>query len=128
MMTGTYSRYSALVDALPPLVRKQRRLESDLAAFETTQEQEKAVRADIDALLVQAGLASGELVTCHGYDVKHNERSGRRSLNDQTLVELLVAGGVDRAFIEGCLEKATETGQPSMFASVKPSKGAKVRT
>lgn len=122
--TGTFLTYPVLRAELPPLVSKQRRLEQQVAELKVAEEDEKACRASIDALLVQAGV---ELVTCNGYDVKHNERAGRQSLNDQTLIELLVAGGVDRAFIEQSLQAATERGAPSAFATVKPSKGAKVR-
>jgi hypothetical protein len=127
-MTGPFTAYASLVEPLPPLVRKQRRLEAKIAAVVQTVKDEKAVRAEIDQFLIAAGLKKGDVVTCLGYDVRHNENAGRDSINEDTLTELLVAGGVDRAFVVKSLAASTETGDPAKFATVTPSKGAKVRT
>lgn len=116
-----------LVEKLPALVRKQRRLEASLVPFKPIEEEEKAIRQEIDQLLVGAGLKTGEAVVCLGYEVAHNERRGRVSLNQDQFVEKLVAGGVDRDFAMQALAESMETGDPSSFASVKPAKGAKVR-
>ena len=125
--TGTYATYKVLVDALPPLVRKQRRLESVISAVAQHVKDEKAIRGDIDALLLKAGLTKGELVTCLGYDVKHNERDGQVSINQEKLVAQLVATGMAERLAIEILRDCTEHGAPSAFATVKPSKGAKVR-
>jgi len=127
MPDGTYATYTVLVDALPPLVRKQRRLESVISAVAQHVKDEKAIRGDIDALLVKAGLTKGELVTCLGYDVKHNERDGQVSINAELLTELLAKAGVERKVIATILKASTQQGEVSKFATVKPSKGAKVR-
>lgn len=113
---------------LPALVRKQRRLEAKIVPIAPLIEQEKAVRKDIDALLVTAGFARGEGVTCLGYDVTHRDRKGQSSLNPDKIVEQLVAAGVKRALVLKVLFESTETGDPAQWAEVKPSKGAKVRT
>lgn len=125
---GTYLRYPSLVEALPPLVRKQRRLAAVLAAVLQHAKDEKALRGQIDVLLIAAGLQKSELVTCAGYDVKHNEKAGQSSINADILTEQLVAAGVDRDLVVKILVDSTETGEPSKFATVTPSKGAKVRT
>jgi hypothetical protein len=123
-----YTAYSTLEDALPPLVRKQRRLEGRLVLLVPLAEEEKALRHEIDALLLAEGFAHGEGVTCLGYDVKHNARKGQSSLNPQTIVGLLVAGGVDEAFALKVLIDSTETADDPQWATVKPSKGSRVRT
>jgi len=127
MATGTFTNYPRLVVALPPLVRKQRKLAATIAAVADAVKDEKAVRADIDALLVAAGLTKGERVTCAGYDVTHNERDGQSSINGDVLTEQLVAAGVDRGLVLDTIASATDTGKPSAFATVTPSKGAQVR-
>lgn len=124
---GTYTRYPALI-TLPALVRKQRRLESKIAPIAPLIDDEKAVRKDIDALLVKAGIAKGDKVTCHGYDVAHVERVGTSRLNQDALIVHLEKAGLRREWIDARLAECTETGEPSMWATVKPSKGSKVRT
>lgn len=123
---GPYTKFPALKDLLT-LVRQQRKLEAKIAPLEALQADEKRVRAQIDERLLVLGVASNEGVTCAGYDVVHHERQGAARLNQDVLVEQLVAGGVDREFVQRCLEASTERGQPSSYATVKPSKGAKVR-
>jgi hypothetical protein len=125
--TGTFTRYPALVEALPPIVKRQRRLAARIATVAQDVIAEKAARAEIDALLVAAGLLKGDVVTCAGYDVKHHEKAGHASLNPETIVAELVAAGVDRDLVLQVLVASTETGQPSVYATVTPSKGAKVQ-
>lgn len=101
------------------LVRRQRRLEKQIAPLEELQAKEEACRKDIDAILVDVGFASGDTVRVGGYDVRHNERKGRTSIS----AEKLRLNGVPELDIQ----LATETGQPAKFATVKPAKGATVR-
>jgi hypothetical protein len=124
---GTYSQYPSLVDTLPSLVRQQRRLEAKLAAVAQVEKDEKALRAQIDQLLVAAGLQKSEVVTCAGYDIKHNERDGPSSLNPVKITEQLIAAGVAPELVAQVLMDSTDTGAPSSFATVRPSKGAQVR-
>lgn len=136
---GTYADYPALTATLPKLVREQRTLVSHLCGevydkdgehlglIDAMVEREKKTREQIDALLILAGLPVGEHVTCLGYDVTHCSRKGQISLNETKLVELLVAGGVDRDFVTKALADSTETGEPPKWATVKASKGSKVR-
>lgn len=125
--TGTFIQYPSLIDTLPPLVRKQRRLEAKIAPVEPLIDVEKALRKEIDALLKGAGLGKGELVTCRGYDVTRCERKGNSSLNPEKIIARLVAGGVDQGFALKVLIDSTETADPSSWATVKPSKGSQVR-
>ncbi len=125
--SGTFNQYPSLIDPLPPLVRKQRRLEATLAAVAQDEKDEKAVRQEIDRLLLAAGLTKSESVTCAGYDVKHNERDGQSSINGDKVTEQLVAAGVDRDLVLKVLVDSTEKGEPAKFATVQPSRGAKVR-
>jgi len=125
--TGTYIQYPSLVDPLPPLVRKQRRLEAKLAAVAQDEKDEKAVRAEIDQLLMAAGLKKSELVTCAGYDVRHNERDGHTALNVEKVTEQLIAAGVAPELVAQVLMESTDTGPPALFCTIKPSKGARVR-
>lgn len=127
MSTGTYTQYPTLVEPLPPLVRKQRRLERKLAAVAQDEKDEKAVRSEIDQLLIAAGLQKSELVTCAGYDVMHNERDGRASLNGEMVTARLIAEGIAPELVAQVIMDCTEIGHPALFCTVKPSKGAQVR-
>lgn len=128
VIVGEYTKFSALEEPLPPLVRKQRRLEGKIAGLAKTIEDEKACRKEIDALLVAAGLSKSEGVTCLGYDVVHRERKASDALNQDKAVEQLVALGLDREQVLKVFTDCTEpTGEGAKFAEVKPSKGAKVR-
>lgn len=115
---GPHTKFAKL-STLPALVRKQRRLEAKIAPLEPLLQEEKTVRDEIDQLLVAAGVQKGELVTCHGYDVAHHERAGQ----DRISAERLRGAGV----AEIDIQFATTTGKASSYATVKPSKGAKVR-
>jgi hypothetical protein len=123
---GTFLRHPTLA-GLPPLVRKQRTLANKIGPLEPLAEEEKQLRKEIDALLVQAGLAKGESVTCNGYDVTHRERKGQESINQTTLVLALVAAGLTSEAAIVAIASSLETGDPSAWAEVKPSKGASVR-
>jgi hypothetical protein len=127
MDSGTYTQHLQL-GGLPLLVRRQRRLEAQIVPLGPLLEQEKAVRKAIDVLLVAAGLQKSETVTCNGYDVTHIERAGQSSLNQETIVALLTdILGVDETVARQVLVDSTEKGDPSLFCTVKPSKGAAVR-
>jgi hypothetical protein len=126
-MLEPYEAYSALTDLLPPLVKKQRTLEAKIQPLTAFVEQEKAVRADIDALLIKAKIPSNDGVVCNGYDVLHHERAGQTRINQGVLVAQLLAAGLTKARVEAILFEATERGDPSAWATVKPSKGSKVR-
>lgn len=123
---GAYTAFKTLAQ-LPTLVRKQRRLEHRIATVADDLEREKAVRTQIDELLVAAGLAKSEGVTCLGYDVVHHERAGQKRINGEELLKLLVAGGVDEEFAASAIAEATKEDERAKFATVRPSKGAKVR-
>lgn len=127
---GTFLEHPALAP-LPTLVRRQRRLEAQIAprseVLEPLLEKEKQVRQQIDALLVQAGIGNAEGVTCNGYDVKHYRRDGQARINADTVIAQLVAAGVDRTLVETVLADATERSPEVLFATVKPMKGARVR-
>jgi hypothetical protein len=125
--SGTYTQHPTLLATLPPLVRKQRRLEARVAKVAQDVKDEKAVREEIDRLLLAAGLKKSQLVTCAGYDVLHNERDGRESLNPDMVTAGFVALGVDPEAVKQVVKDATETGEPAKFATIKPSKGARVR-
>jgi len=123
MAVGTYLDYPAL-GPLAPLVQRQRQLEAQIVPLAALTVDEKAIRAQIDALLIAAGV---EKVTCNGYDVAHVERAGSQRLNQDVLTEQLIGAGFERARVVSLLADCTETGEPSSWATVKPSKGAKVR-
>ncbi len=125
--TGTFVDYPDLLHRLPPLVKHQRTLAAQIATTAQAVKDEKEIRADIDQLLVFAGLEPGASVTCNGYDVRHHERAGSDKLIADQIVERLVAAGVDRDLVGEVLVDSTETGPPSLFATVTPTKGAKVR-
>ncbi len=126
-LVGPHTKFPTLVDALPPLVKKQRTLAGKIAQVALAVIDEKKIRGDIDALLVQAGLQKSDVVTCNGYDVRHNEKAGQTSINQDVLTEQLKAAGVAPEVVAAVLLAATETGNPALFATVTPSKGAKVR-
>lgn len=122
-----YARFPRL-EVLPALVRKQRRLAKKLAPLEHLVNDEKAVRHDIDVLLLAEGFTRGEGVTCHGYDVVHRDRKGATSLNATRLTDTLVDAGLELAVVLKALIDSTDEGDPPQWAEVKPSKGASVRT
>lgn len=89
-LLNTFKRYSSLVKALPPLVRKQRREAKKIAQLEIAVDRDKAIRAEIEKLLQPLGFKSNEGVTCGGYDVKHNERKGNTSYDVVLLGEIVL--------------------------------------
>lgn len=123
---GPHTAYPAL-KGLPPLVKEQRRLEALIAPVTPLLEVEKDVRKQIDALLIIAAIGNGETVTCLGYDITHTERKGTERLNQDALVATLVSAGVDRVLVTSAIATCLETGEPSAWATVKPSKGATVK-
>ena len=147
---NTYLRHPRLVNGgLVTLVRDQRTLAAKLAAVAMHIEPEKTLRAAIDVLLLAEGFTSNEGVTCSGYDVKHHERKGQTSydvvLLGTALVDKLVELGMPRAdagdpaipatfvpgaetFVVTAIAAVRSVGDPSLYASVAPMKGAKVRT
>jgi len=127
MAEGTFANHPTLVETLPPLVRKQRRLEAKVAAVAQDAKDEKACRAEIDVLLVAAGLQKSDVVTCAGYDARHSEKAGQESLNAETLTAQLLTAGLHADAIVTILKASTDVGQAAKFATVTPSKGAKVR-
>jgi hypothetical protein len=127
MDQGAYTSFPELA-GLPTLVRRQRRLEAQIVTLGPLLEDEKAVRKEIDGLLVAAGFVKGQTVTCLGYDVTHIVRAGQSSISGESLIAHLLAAGVEERVAVAVLIKSTETGDPSTWATVKPSKGAKVRT
>lgn len=126
-LVGPYTKFPALEEALPPLLRKQRRLASKIAQVALAVIDEKKTRGEIDALLIKAGLQKSDVVTCLGYDVRHNEKAGQSSINPLILSEQLKAAGVAPEIVAAVVLASTETGDPAKFATVTPSKGAKVR-
>ena len=103
-LENTYRLHDSLVDPLPKLVRRQRRLAGQLAPLEALVDKDKACRAEIDKLLAAAGYTErGAGVTCLGYDVVHRGRDGHVSydikLLKAVLVERLVFLGMSRADI-----------------------------
>jgi hypothetical protein len=122
-----YTTYPALADDLPPLVRKQRRLEAQILALGPLSDEEKALRKDIDRLLVAAGIDKGDGVTCLGYDVCHLERKGTSRMNEDALVIRLIEAGMAERLVREILAASTEVGDPASWATVKPSKGSQVR-
>lgn len=124
---GTFIAHPEL-KPLPALVRRQRTLERKIAPLAPLVDDEKAVRKQIDALLVAAKIAPGTGVTCNGYDVDHHTRKGTTAVNTDAAAILLVLGGVDPEFVDYVIRACTETGDSPLWATVKPSKGAKVRT
>lgn len=126
MNVGTYLAHPTL-DGLPVLVRKQRTLEATIAAIAEDVDEEKRLRQAIDLLLIGAGIAPGEGVTCNGYDVTHHSRVGSSRLDQDQLVRLLVADGVDPDWLSETLVDCTIVGEPPLWATVKPMKGSQVR-
>lgn len=125
--TGTFTTFPALRFALPPLVRQQRGYARRIAAVASAVTKEKATRAKIDALLIAAGLKKSDVVTCGGYDVRHHERDGQTSLNEEQLVAGLVILGLEEKLVRALVAECTETGEVATFATVTPTKGATVR-
>jgi hypothetical protein len=127
LSTETYLQYPPLIGTLPALVKAQRTHEARIAAVAQDVKDDKTLRAQIDELLVRAGLQPGEAVTCLGYAVTHHQRDGQQKLNPDLLVAQLAAVGLEPDVIDDVLANSLETGPPACYASVKPSKGSTVR-
>lgn len=125
---GAYTKFAALRRKLPDLVKEQRTLEARIAPILPDVDREKEVRKEIDALLLKAGVGKSEAVQCDGYDVVHNERAGQERLDQAQLLEQLEAEfKVPRDKGTELLAACTKRDDPAKFATVKPSKGAKVK-
>jgi len=127
-MTAPHTRYPALKTALPPLVRKQRTAAGKIAKVAPAVEDDERLRKEIDALLLTAGLEKSDVVTCMGYDVRHNERDGQARISPEMLTAYLTAMEWEPADIAAILTGVTQIGKVAQFATVTPTKGAKVRT
>jgi hypothetical protein len=121
-----YEAYSKLA-GLPALVRKQQKCAKLIAPIAPVIKDEKAIRHAIDLLLVAAGIAAGDGVTCLGCDVEHHTRKGVSSFNVEVLTSELVAAGLKPKIVAKILIDSTETSDAPLWAEVHPSKGAKVR-
>lgn len=114
---------------LPTLVRRQRRLEAQIAPLEAALEplaaKEKATRQAIDALLVSAGFENLDTVQVGAYDVTHYVRAGQSKIDGATLRRLLVEAGVDGELVDDVIAKATDTAADVKFCAVKPQKGTR---
>lgn len=126
MSVGTFTNHPRLKKVLPPLVKEQRRLAAKIAVDPTDVKAEKAVRAEIDALLVADGLQPGDLVTCDGYDVIHRERAGQSRIDPDLLTGHLTAAGLDAETVASLVAATTVTGDPALFCEVRASKGSAV--
>ena len=127
MAEGTFLKYPALVEPLPVLIRKQRTAAGKIATVAQAIKDEEVLRKDIDALLVRAGLQKSDVVTCMGYDVRHHERDGQARINPETVTAYLIALQWEPDAIAALLKATTDIGKPALFATVTPTKGAKVR-
>lgn len=129
-LLGDFAKYTTLAE-LPALVRQQRKYAALLVDKNGNKvvELEKAIRAQIDALLVACGFKSGDGVTCHGYAVVHREQRSQSRLDETKAVEQLVALGVDREAVVQVFKDCTTGGEPGAvkFCEVDPAPGAKVR-
>jgi hypothetical protein len=114
---GTFLKHPEL-DALPALVARQRKLAKRLAPLKDVEAADKALRAEIDGLLMAAGLGKGDAVTCNGFTVKHNERIGQERINGAELL----AAGVAVETVTAC----THRDETARFATVDPMKGIDV--
>jgi hypothetical protein len=127
MATGTFANHPRLKKALPPLVKAQRALAAKIAVDPQDVKAEKAVRAQIDDLLVAAGFQHGDSVTCNGYDVAHHKRAGEDWVNPEKVTAELRAAGLPDDVIAELITATTDTTADALYATVTPSKGAKVR-
>lgn len=130
MKFGDYLKHLFLKTSdLPTLVKRQRRLEGQIAPLahklEPLTVKEKETRQAIDGLLVKAGFENLDTVEVGAYDVTHYTRAGQSKLNGDTLLGILLEGGVDREFAEQAIAQATETADDVRFCLVKPRKGTR---
>jgi len=121
--TGTYLAFPALRTALSPLMRKERGYARRIAAVQSTVEKLKKNHAELDALLLLAGLKKSELVTWGPWDVRHNERAGQVSHDMVGLAVDLVAEGVPLERVKAIFKAREETGKPALFVTVTRTKG-----
>jgi hypothetical protein len=130
MKFGNYlSHFFLKASELPTLVKRQRRLEGQIAPLANKLEplvaKEKATRQAIDGLLLAAGFENLDTVEVGAYDVTHYTRAGQSKLNGDTLLGILVEAGVDRELVEDAIVEATETADDVKFCGVKPQKGTR---
>jgi hypothetical protein len=121
-----YAAYSAL-DGLEKLVRAQQRLVRQIVLLEPLALEEKQKRQEIAEALRAAQIPPGDGVTCIGYDVLLIERRGTIRLNEERHVSYLVAEGLTDDRARELLALSQDVGEPSSWATVKASKGSKVR-
>lgn len=121
MASGTFTNHPTLIKVLPPLVKKQRALAQKIAVDPQDVKDEKAVRADIDALLVTAQFTNGDTVTCDGAVITHHVRAGSARLDPEP-VEAYLVSTVGQAAADNLITAWTITGPAAVYCSVKESK------
>jgi len=122
MASGTFTNHPTLIKVLPPLVRKQRALAAKIAVDPQDVKDEKAVRGDIDALLVTAQFTNGDTVTCDGAVITHHVRAGAARLDPEP-VDAYLEKTVGRAEADALITLWTITGPDAVYCSVKEPKG-----
>jgi hypothetical protein len=127
--SGNFLDHPTLAESpLPRLVREQQRLDARIGPRERELEpliaKEKALRGQIDALLMQAGLGHLDAVTVNGLVVTHNKRRGQTKIDEAILVVGLTMAGVPEETVRKVLKAASTTSADVHFATVAPAKVA----
>jgi hypothetical protein len=123
MATGTFANHPRLKKDLPRLVKQQQAAYAKIAVDPQDVKAEKAIRGEIDALLIADDFANGDQVTCNGCVVTHVERAGSSRL-DPELVHAYLLARLDAAAADALITDWTITGDPAIFCTVKAEKGA----
>jgi hypothetical protein len=110
--TGTYLAHPVLA-GLPALIFRQQELKAQMAPLEALVAEEKAIRADIEALLIAAGVED-EKVTVGQFTISRTEVDGAEFLSE----DLLLAAGVDADIIKAAKDRHAAYS----YASVRKAK------
>jgi len=122
MATGTFTNHPHLVKDFPRLLKEQRRLAKLIAVDPKDVKQEKAIRGDMDALMVADNFTNGETVTCDGAVITHHVRAGQARLDPEP-VDAYLEKTVGRAEADALITLWTITGPDAVYCSVKEPKG-----
>jgi len=121
--TGTFTNHPRLIKDLPRLIKQQQAAYAKIAVDPADVKAEKALRGEIDALLIADDFANGDAVTCNGCVVTHVERAGSSRLDPELVHAYLLAR--ERADIADALITTwTITGAEAVYCTVKAEKGA----
>jgi len=130
---GSYREHPVLAE-LPMMITAQQAMKARIAAVAPIVIEEKAIREQMEALILVCDLPeklpngkNGEWVTCGDYKVNRVKKPGQTKIDGGLLTAWLLDHEWDTDEIAACLKAVTVTGEPSSHVEVRLTTEARKR-